>query len=366
MAYFDYSATTPIDKRVLDYYVEVELSTFGNANSVHKVGKDAFAQSQADLKCISKHLGILKEEFILTASAVESNNLAIKGSALKYPHKKHIISSSYEHASVIGAISALGEDYDVDFVKLDKQGFYDLSYLESLFRDDTLMVTLVAVDSETGLRQPVEAIAQLCRKHQILFHCDATQALGKTKIDFKDMDLVSMSAHKIYGPKGVAGLIKKKGIELIPLFHGGHSFTPYRASTPAVAQLAAFRKALELSQKSLNERMHTVSKLNAYARFKLKDNPKVHINSSDDCIPFILNISIEGSKPDEDLLRFSDKGIYLSSKSACSGQEEFSKSVFALTKNEDLAKTSFRISLSHLTSYEDIDELCSVIQELYA
>lgn len=365
MAYFDYSATTPIDQRVLDYYVEVERSTFGNANSVHRKGQEALAQSQQDLKCISRQLGILKEEFILTSSAVESNNLAIKGTAYQFPHRKHIITSSYEHASVIGAISGLGSDYDIDFVGLDDEGFYDLVQLKSLFREDTLLVSLVAVDSETGLRQDVEEIAKLCRASQVIFHCDATQALGKCKIDFKDMDLVSVSAHKIYGPKGVAALIKKKGVELVPLFHGGHSFTPYRSSTPAIALLAAFRKALELSQKSLNQRMLEVAKLNAYAQFKLRDNPKVQINSTEHCIPFILNLSIEGAHPEEDLLRFSDRGVYLSSKSACSGQEAFSKSVYALTKNETRATTSFRVSLSHLNSYDDIDDLCAVIKDLF-
>lgn len=363
MVYLDYSATTPLDSRVKDVWCEAEEKFFANANSSHALGLKAKAFNDENIKKIAQNLHILPEEFILTSSAVEANNFAIKGMALKYPDKKHIITSEYEHASVVAAIAAL--DLEIDFIELDENGLYDLESLKSLIRKDTLMVSLVAVDSETGIRQNVEEIANFCKSQNIIFHCDATQALGKCHIDLKDMDLVSISAHKIYGPKGVGALIKKKNIKLVPLLHGGHSLTPFRSSTPATALLAAFSKAIELAYLDLDKRIEKVETLNQYLRNKLMDCEGVHINSSQYSIPHIFNISIQNSVPEKDLMKLSDRGFYCSSKSACSGQEEFSKSVYALTKNKEYAKTSFRISLSHLTSFEEIDAFVNTIKEIF-
>ena len=338
MVYLDYSATTPIDERVIEAWVNAEKNYFANANSSHALGLKAKVFNDENIQKIAQSLNIEVEEFILTSSAVEANNFAIKGAYYKNPHKKHIITSEFEHASVVAAINSL--DLEVDFIALDENGLYDIHSLKNLVKENTLMVTLVAVDSETGIRQPVEEVAQYCKENKILFHCDATQALGKTMIDFKDMDCVSISAHKIYGPKGVGALIKKKSVKLVPLLHGGHSLTPFRSSTPASALLAAFQKAIELAIGELDERIDKVRQLNIYLRNALANNPKIHINSNDVSIPHIFNLSIADSHPEKDLIRLSDKGIYCSSKSACSGQEEFSKSVYALSKNEDYAKTS--------------------------
>ncbi len=363
MVYLDYSATTPIDPDVLDAWVDAEKSVFANANSSHALGLKSKAFNDENIQKIAHILNIQAEEFIPTSSAVEANNFAIKGSLLKNPQKKHIITSEYEHASIVGAIAS--QDIDIDFIPLDENGLYDLSQLESLVRNDTLMISCVAVDSETGIRQPVEAIAQWCKEHKVLFHCDATQALGKCHIDFCDMDLVSMSAHKIYGPKGIGALIKKKNVKLVPLLHGGHSFTAFRSSTPTNALLASFAKAIELAYTNLDERIDIVKELNQYLRDSLKDLDNIHINSTQHSIPHIFNISIKDSIPEKDLMKLSDKGFYLSSKSACSGQEEFSKSVFALTQNTDYAKTSYRISLSHLTSQKEIDDFVNTIKEIF-
>ncbi len=365
MIYFDYCATTPIHPEVLETYTYYERNFFANANSSHALGLASAKLINEKLSQIADTFKIKPSEIIITSSAVESNNTIIKGCALKYPDKKHIITSMLEHASLIGAVSYLESlDYEVDFVDVDENGQFDLNHLEQLFRKDTLMVSLIAVDSETGIRQPIEKIGELCHKHHVLFHSDITQAVGKTHFDLTNIDYASFSGHKIYGPKGIAGLIKKENVGLIPLLHGGHSITPYRSSTPQTALICALAKALEIAQESLSDREQYVSELKEYLILKLSKFKRVLINSNHYSIPFIVNISILNTNPQACLTYFSDNGIYLSSKSACSGQEEFSESVYAITKENNRAISSYRVSLSHLSTKAEIDEFVLLIERI--
>ena len=245
MIYLDYSATTPMDDEVLMHYVHVEKHAFANANSKHSLGIRASDEIRRATEKIAKLLNIDPQEIIYTSCASEANNTAIKGCALKYPNKKHIITSALEHSSVVAPINYLQQnDYIVDFVDLDEHGRFDLKHLESLINEDTLMISLVAVDSETGIRQPVEEVGKLARSKNVLFHCDMTQALGKCPIDLSDIDLISCSAHKIYGPKGIGMLIKRKDVSLVPLIHGGRSTTAFRSGTPQNALICAFALAV--------------------------------------------------------------------------------------------------------------------------
>lgn len=364
MVYLDYSATTPLDPLVAEAWLYNEKNFFANANSSHALGVLAHQENTRNLETLARFFKVLPSEIILTASAVESNNFAIKGLAMKYPHKKHIITSVYEHASLIGAIASLGAAYEVDTVHLKADGSYDLDHLKTLIRPDTLVVSLVAVDSETGLRQAVEAVGTLCHEQGVFFHCDATQAYGKTEISFESMDLVSLSAHKIYGPKGVGLLIKKKAVGLVPLLHGGHSITPFRASTPANGLLAAVTKAVELVESEFANRTRVVNDLRAYLKAQLSDIERIKINSTELSIPHIFNISILNTHPEEGLKFFSDHHIYISSKSACSGEEDLSMSVLAITQDTARATSSYRISLSHLSTIEDIDAFVKAAKEL--
>lgn len=364
MVYLDYSATTPLDPRVAEAWFNSEKNFFANANSSHALGVLAKQENDRHLETLARIFHVLPNELILTSSAVEANNFAIKGLAMKYPDKRHVITSVYEHASLIAALASFGNSLEVETVNLKSDGTYDLAHLESLIRPDTLVVSLVAVDSETGLKQPVEAVGLLCHQLGVYFHCDATQAYGKTKISFDSMDLVSLSAHKIYGPKGVGMLIKKKSVGLVPLMHGGHSFTPFRASTPANSLLAAFTKAVELADEEFEDRYRKVSDLRAYLKAQLSEIPNILINSSELSIPQIFNVSILNTKPEEGVKYFSEHGIYLSSKSACSGEEDLSKSVLALTGDHARAISSYRISLSHLSTIEDMDHFVTWAKEL--
>ncbi len=363
MIYLDYSASTPIDQRVVEKWVSVEQTYFANANSDHALGRESKRVNDESIRIIADFFNVLPKEVIITSSAVESNNLAIKGLALKFPQKKHIITSALEHASLIGALSYLAaSDYEVESVDLDEQGRYDLDQLETMIRPDTLLVSLIGVDSETGIRQPIEAAGKLCHAHQVIFHSDITQLVGKGHFDLTDIDLATASAHKVYGPKGVAVLIKKASVPLVPLLHGGHSFTPYRSSTPQNGLAAAMAEAFRLSEVEFEARLAKVTQLNAYLKLQLQALEAIHINSNASSIPHLFNLSILGSKPESGLQYFSDHGLCFSSKSACSGQEELSNSVYAITHDMALASSSYRISLSHLTTFEELDVLVSVMK----
>jgi len=367
MAYFDYSATTPCDAEVSKALADADRRYYANPNSSHALGRETRAFIDSCIASMKEHLDLKDEEIIFTGGASESNNLAIKGLAALYPAKKHIVSSEIEHSSIISPLTYLmKQGYDIDFVALDKHGRYDLHSLASLLREDTLMVTLVAVDSETGIRQPVEEAAELVRKQGIIFHCDATQALGKCDIDLNAFDLTSFSIHKFYGPKGIGGLIRKKGLDLIPLTHGGKSLTSARSGTPATSFVAAAAKAAQLYLPVKKERYDRVSSINKRIREALSGIPNITFNSNEFGIPHILNLSIVGKDSDTMVDRLSEQTIYLTARSACTGREGFSKSVYAITRDEARATSSLRVSLSHLTTDAEVNQLLDALKRLAA
>lgn len=367
MAYFDYSATTPCDAEVSKALAEADRKYYANPNSSHALGRETRAFIDVCIDTMNHSLGLVDAEIIFTGGASESNNLAIKGLAALHPDKKHIISSEIEHSSIISPLTYLmKQGYDIDFVTLDENGRYDLHSLESLLREDTLLVTLVAVDSETGIRQPVEEAANLTRKKGITFHCDATQALGKCAIDLNAFDLSSFSIHKFYGPKGIGGLIRRKGVELVPLMHGGKSLTNARSGTPATSFVAAAAKAVQLYLPVSDERVERTASINKRIREALSGIPNISFNSNAFGIPQILNLSVIGKDSDAMVDRMSEQGIYLTARSACSGREGFSKSVFAITKDEARATSSLRVSLSHLTTDAEVGQLLDALKRLAA
>jgi len=364
MIYLDYSATTPVDDEVLMRYVHVEKYSFANANSKHFLGLKANAEIQEATEKIATLLNVDSKEIIYTSCASEANNTAIKGCALKYPNKKHIITSALEHSSVVAPLYYLQQEgYSIDMVNLDEWGRFDLSHLESLITDQTLMVTLVAVDSETGIRQPIEEIAKLLKGKDVLFHCDITQALGKCPIDLTDIDLISCSAHKIYGPKGIGLLVKRKGVSFVPLIHGGRSTTAFRSGTPQNALICAFAFAMELAFWNMDTRIQRVKELRTFLMKQLSLFDKISINSNEFAINHILNISIRSIDSDEWVSKFSARDICISARSACSGKENFSKSVYAITKDNSRATSSLRISLSHLTTMDQLRAFLDVLED---
>ena len=358
MIYLDYSATTKTDDEVLDTFVKCSKDFIGNPNSLHKLGVDSKNMIDKSTEQITNLLNINDYDVIYTSGSSESNNLAIKGICEKYKNRgMHIITTSLEHSSIYGPIDYLIDNgFVVDFVDLDESGKVDLKDLENKITDETILVSINAVNSEIGIKQPIEEISKIVKKHpKCFFHSDMTQAIGKVKIDVNNCDLVSFSAHKFFGIKGIGVLLKRKKISLVPLIHGGKSTTVYRSGTPCLPLIVSLSKALRLALLDIDKKYSYVEKLNKELKEKLSSFDKVKINSNDTCIPHMLNISVLGIKPETMLHALEKYEIYISTQSACSSGN-ISKAVLALTHDKKRAESSIRISLSYKTTEEEIKE----------
>ena len=366
MIYLDYSATTPVNKEVLESFNKVCMNYVGNPNSLHKLGNDSHKLMDAATKQISELLGVKSNEIIFTSGASESNNLAIFGVLNQYTSRgKHIVTTKLEHSSILAGMNYLKQNgYKVDYVKVNDDGKIDIDDLKRLVTNDTVLVTIGEVNSEIGIIQNVNEIGEYLKNFpRCIFHVDGTQAIGKKKVDLTNIDLYSFSGHKIYGLKGVGCLVKKQGIELTPLIHGGKSQTIYRSGTPSLALMVSLAKSLKLVLENFDEKTNYVKNLKTKLIDGIKDINGLTINSNENCVPHIVNFSIKGVKPETLLHALEEKEIYVSTKTACSSNEGISLSVYTLTKNEDLAKSSLRVSLSYLTTDEEIEIFIKTLKE---
>jgi cysteine desulfurase len=367
MIYLDYTATTKPEKEVLDTYVEVSEKYFGNTNSLHGFGAECEKLEKEAIKQIATLLGVKEKEIIYTSGATEANNLSIKGVAFRYQSRgRHIITTKIEHDSVYNVfryLEAIG--FDVTYLDVNEEGIIDIHKLNEALREDTILVSIMAVNSEIGSIQPIEEIGNILKKYpKIFFHVDATQAIGKINIDFTNIDLVSMSAHKFYGLKGSGILICKEHVELVPLMHGGGSLSVYRSGTLDLPGLVAFSKALRLALTNLNEKYNKVESLNIKLKELLKQNPNIKIISSEKAIPHILSISITGIKPETLVTALSEEKIYISTKSACSSKKnEPSRVISALPIDSALRESVIRISLSYKTTDVEIEEFVAKLNK---
>ena len=366
MIYLDYSATTPVNKDVLDSFVKASLEFPWNSNSLHTLGVRCNKLIESATKQIADIFKIKETEIIYTSGSSESNNLAIKGVCMKYKNRgKHIITTHYEHSSIYGPLSYLqSEGFEVDFVDSDEFGLVDLKHLESLMREDTILVSINAINSEIGILQPIEEIGKIVKKNpKCFYHVDLTQAVSKVDINLENVDLASFSAHKFFGIKGIGGLIKKEKIVIEPLIHGGKSTTIFRSGTPAHPLIVSLAKALRLACDDMENKYNKVLELNNYLKEKLNKYDNVYINSNDKCIPYILNISIINIKPETFLHALEKQEVYISTQTACSSSNSLSKSVLDLTKDEARAKSSLRISLSYLTTKDELDKFIEIFDK---
>ena len=366
MVYLDYSATTPVNSEVLKTFDKVSLEYPGNANSLHELGRKSADLMNASVKQIADILKVNSDEIILTSGASEANNLAILGTILKYRNRgKHILTTKLEHSSVSETVKFLESfGYMVEYLNLLPDGKIDLEDLKNKLTNETVLVSICQVNSEIGIMQDVNQIGEILKEYpRVIFHVDGTQAIGKIKVDLTNIDLYSFSGHKIYGLKGIGCLVKKRGIELVPIIHGGKSQTIYRSGTPMPALYASFAKALRLIYTDFDSKYSHIVKLHDFLINELLKIDLIHVNSNENCIPQIINFSIQGIKPETMLHALSEKDIYISTKTACSEDNSLSESVLALTKNKDLAKSSLRISISYLTTEEEIKYFLKVLQE---
>ncbi len=356
MVYLDYSATTPVNKEVLDSYNRTCIDYIGNPNSLHKLGLESKKLMNVATKQVSELLGVKENEIIWTSGSSESNNLAIFGTVNRFPNRgKHIITTKLEHSSVIEPLKYLEEKgYIIDYVSLNPDGSINLNHFKSLINNDTVLVTICEVNSEIGIIQNINEIGNIIKNYpKCFFHVDGTQTFGKKRINLNNVDMYSLSGHKIYGLKGIGVLVKKEDVEIKPIIMGGKSQTVYRSGTPALPLIVSMAKAMKLMNENLDKKINDVKKLRDYLMDELNKIEGIKINSNDNCVPHIVNISLIDVKPETMLHSLEQDDIYISTKTACSN-DDISDSVMALTNDEVLARTSIRISISHLTTLEEL------------
>ena len=367
MICLDYSATTPVDIDVFDTLSKVTKNYIGNPNSMHSLGQKSMELLESATKQIADIFGVSSNEIVYTGGSTESNNMAIIGAALANHKKgKHIIVSKLEHPSIYVICDYLKSiGFEISYVKNDSDGLIDFDDLKKLIREDTILVSISAVNSEIGIRQPLKMIRQIIKKENIgtVFHSDMTQAIGKVSVNMRDTDLASVSGQKIFGPKGIGFLYKSSMIKVTPLLYGStkENINP---GTPPLPLIAALSKAVRLANENLEKKERFVTLLNEKIVNTLSKYPNILFNKTKYSIPHILNISIMDVMPEVMVHALANHEIYVSSNTACSSGE-VSNAVLAVYNDLNRAKHTIRISLSHVTTTEEINRFLEVFKEEY-
>jgi cysteine desulfurase len=359
--YLDMQATTPLDFRVLDAMLPYMTNLFGNPHSkTHEYGWEADEAVEAARKKIATLIGAEAKEIIFTSGATESNNMTLKGLAKFYKSKKHVITTQIEHKCILDSCRHLEEEgYEVTYLPVQPNGLLDLNLLKDSIRSDTLCVSTIFVHNEIGVIQDVKAIGKMCRERKVLFHTDAAQAVGKIPIDVKDMniDLLSISGHKIYGPKGVGALYRRAPqVKLVPLINGGGQEKGLRSGTLAPHLIVGLGEACEIARKEMKSDDKHLSKLFNKLLSSLQDKvPYIKING---CLEkrFHGNLNISFAYVEGESLMMALKSVALSSGSACTSSSlEPSYVLRALGVEDELAHTSIRFGLGRFTTEEEVD-----------
>ena len=368
MIYLDYSATTPVDERVLDSYLKVTRDYIGNANSIHTLGSKSKELLIQATNQIADILNCHPKELIFTSGASESNTTAIKGVAIKYANRgRHIITSKLEHKSVLEVMDYLSSiGFEIEFVNLKDNGQVDLKHLEEIIREDTIMVSICHVNSETGFKQPLKTIRQVINKKNpnVIFHSDLTQALGKTRFYLSDLDLASFSSHKIYAPKGVGILYKRRDLNIDTLIYGTTENCPFRGGTPALPLIVSFSKAMRLANDKLDANIKKCEKLKDELLKGLSKYP-IQINSNELCVPQIVNFSLLKIKSETFVHALEKHEIYVSTTTACSSLEESTVLKAIANGDKSVSTTSIRVSISHQTTMSEIHEFLEAFDKVW-
>ncbi len=368
MIYLDYSATTPVDLEVFDTLSKVTKNFVGNANSIHSLGQKSSELLESATKQIADIFGVNSSEIVYTSGATEANNMALIGTALANHKKgKHIIVSKLEHPSIYAICDYLKTmGFEISYVNNDKEGLIDFDDLKEKVREDTILVSICAVNSEIGVRQPLKMIRQIIKKENMgtIFHSDMTQAIGKVSVNMHDVDLASMSGHKIFGPKGIGFLYKSSMVKITPLIYGSGKSNDLKPGTPPLPLIAALSKAIRLANDGLEKKERFISLLNDKITSNLSKYPNIIINKTKYSIPQILNISVMDVMPEVMVHALDKHEIYLSTNTACSSGD-ISNSVIAIYNDINRAKHTLRISLSYVTTTEEVNKFLEIFKEEY-
>lgn len=364
--YLDYHATTPVDPRVLAAMLPYFTEHFGNAASItHEYGWEAEAVIQQSRTILAEAINGSPEEIVFTSGATEANNLAIKGVAEAYfSQGRHLITVQTEHNAVLDPCHYLENlGFEVTYLPVQGDGILDLDLLEKSIRPDTILVSVMAANNEIGVIQPLAEIGAICRQHQVLFHCDGAQAIGKIPLDVQEMqiDLLSMTAHKIYGPKGIGALyVRRKSprVKLSPQLHGGGHERGMRSGTLYTPQIVGFAKAVELGLQERETEAERLQQLRSSLWHHLQSLNGIHLNGhASQRLPGNLNVSVEGVDGQALILAVRST-VALSSGAACSAVKIAPSHVLtALGRSEKLAFASLRFGLGRFTTQEEIEQV---------
>lgn len=368
MIYLDYNATTPIDKEVADAMIPYLYGNFGNPSSTHELGVIAKNAVEHARLQVSEFLNCLPEEIIFTSGGSESNNMVIKGVAHTYKNKgNHIITSKIEHPAVLNPCHYLEKlGYEVSYLPVDEYGMVNPSDVEKLITDKTILVTIMHSNNETGVLSPIEEISKICRKHNVLFHTDASQSMGKVVVDVKSLgvDFLTIAGHKLYAPKGIGALYIRNGINIEPFIHGAGHEGGQRAGTENIIFDVALGKACEISMLALKS--SEIKELTQYFYNSLKEKfgDKIHLNGHPDKrLPNTLNISFLGYNGHEVLAALNETAA--STGSAChSGTTTISPVLKAMGVSEEVGRGAVRFSLGRYTSKEEIDTVLANLNKI--
>lgn len=369
--YFDHAATTPLKKEVLDEMMPYLTEQYGNPSTIYKLGREAKKAIELARERVAKALNADIQEIYFTSGGTESDNWALKGVAFANKDKgKHIITTTIEHHAVLHPLKYLeGLGFEVTYVPVEPNGIVDPQRIKEAIRDDTILISVMLANNEIGTIQPVKEIAKIAKEKGIIVHTDAVQAVGQIPVDVKDLgvDLLSLSAHKFYGPKGVGALYIRKGTKIHPFSHGGAQERNRRAGTENVAGIVGLGKAIELATQNLSEYAAKLQKL----RDKLIDGvlskiDYVRLNGDrNQRLPNNANFSFEFIEGESLLLMLDMKGIAASSGSACtSGSLDPSHVLLAIGLEHEVAHGSLRITLGEDNTEEDIDYLLEILPEI--
>ena len=369
--YLDYHATTPVDQRVVEVMLPFFTEYFGNPSSVHHYGRPVEAAIKKSRETISNSINAQPEEIVFTSGATEANNLAIKGVAESYfSHGKHIITVQTEHSAVLDPcryLESLG--FEVTYLPVEPDGLLSLPSLEKAIRPETILVSVMAANNEIGVLQPLKEIGALCQKREILFHTDAAQAIGKVPLDVQAMNihLMSMTAHKVYGPKGIGALYVRRRhprVNLAAQLHGGGHERGMRSGTLYPPQIVGFAKALELATAEMTTEHERLRELRSQLLTHLNQVPDSYLNGHPtQRLPGNLNMSFSGVDG-QSLLLGLQSVIALSSGSACSSASTAPSHVLkALGHSNQLAYASLRFGLGRFTTEQEIRQVGQTVVE---
>lgn len=367
--YLDNAATTLVNPEVLKTYNEVVNTYYANPSSIHAEGQKANRLLEKARAQILSCLGLPNHEVIFTSGATEANNLAIKGYCLKHSNRgKHIIVSSVEHAAVLQSAKWMENlGFEVTYLPVNSYGVVEVNTLKSAIRNDTILVSIMAVNNETGAINPIEEIATLLKSYpKIAFHVDAVQSIGKVDMSYKDVDMLSIAGHKIHCMVGIGALIKSKKIDLLEMNSGGGQENGLRSGTNDVAMAASLAKAVRLITADVNAKHSKIKVLYDCLKDYILNNKDLYeINSYSENNPYVLNFSLRNRKASVLVEALSNKGIMISSISACHSKgEPMSYVVSEMGKDSVLSHNTIRISFDEHNTLEEVKILIKELDEI--